>query len=113
MTSKIKEATLYDRVQGLIKIDFEDLLCCICLDIVRQPIVCGSCQNIFCSTCLNDWLSKPRKMCPMRCETFIQGECPEYLTERLAQLQMTCIYYSKGHKKVCFNYDSHFIKSLF
>ncbi len=99
MTSKTEEIILYDRVQGLTDIDLQNFLCCICFDIVRQPVVCGSCQNIFCSTCLNDWLSKPRKMCPMRCEIFVQNESPESLTERLGQLQIKCLYYSKCNKE--------------
>ena len=98
MSSNTNEILMYDRIQGLTDTDLQDILCCICFDIVRQPVVCGSCQNIFCSICLNDWLSKPRTSCPMRCETFIQGECTEHLLERLNELQVKCLYYSKCEK---------------
>jgi hypothetical protein len=73
MTLKTEEFLLSNRIPDSTQIDIQDLLCSICLDIVWQPIVCGSCQRFFCSKCLNDWLTHPRTKCPMRCETFIQG----------------------------------------
>lgn len=100
MASRSEDSLLSNRISNSTGTEIQDLLCSICLDIVWQPITCGSCLHFFCSKCLNDWLNKPRKICPMRCETFNQGQFPEFVTQRLAQLGIKCIYHSQGCKEV-------------
>jgi len=37
--------------------------CVICLNVVWDPKECGECNQLFCSKCIDDWLSTP-KGCP-------------------------------------------------
>lgn len=43
--------------------------CCICQDSIKKPILVACCQNIFCSTCILEWL-KSKSSCPL-CRTDI------------------------------------------
>ncbi len=39
--------------------DVPDNLCCgICTLLVIEPLECKSCENLFCSQCIGDWVVK-------------------------------------------------------
>ena len=46
----------------------EEIVCTICLDIKRDPIMCSKCQNSYCSKCINNWEKKSLD-CPFKCES--------------------------------------------
>ncbi len=39
------------------------LQCCICLDLVMEPIECKNCNKLFCKECIETWLKKSNE-CP-------------------------------------------------
>lgn len=45
----------------------EDVICPICTNILIEPQMCMSCQNVYCKKCIDDW-SKKNDKCPNRCE---------------------------------------------
>ena len=38
--------------------------CCICIDKIEKPVLLPCCQNVFCGTCILEWL-KTNTRCPM------------------------------------------------
>jgi hypothetical protein len=51
------------RFVGLSQTDSEELICSICQDIFRNPIVTNCCLQTFCEQCINDWL-ETNNTCP-------------------------------------------------
>lgn len=48
---------------------FSDIIeCKICSGVVVDPVSCQLCDNIFCKTCINDWLKRKNSECPFRCK---------------------------------------------
>ena len=41
----------------------DQLLCGICLEILREPKECDNCRKLFCTYCIEKW----EKNCPMQC----------------------------------------------
>lgn len=61
---KKKIQTLKDRFEKIL-----DEPCCICQDDMKRPILVSCCQNIFCSSCILEWL-KDKHTCPL-CRTAV------------------------------------------
>jgi E3 ubiquitin-protein ligase NRDP1 len=40
--------------------------CIICTLVARDPKDCSNCGNVFCSSCIDDWIKKKNE-CPNRC----------------------------------------------
>lgn len=40
--------------------------CVICQQVVINPKICAYCNNIFCNTCINEWIKK-KPNCPFKC----------------------------------------------
>ena len=82
-----------DLTQYVIKNEYynsikEEVICIICAQIKKNPIMCSKCQNSFCSKCIEIW-NKENKNCPYKCIN------PEYVFCRLinvllSKLNFTC-----------------------
>lgn len=42
----------------------ENFKCFICLQLVSEPQECASCNQLFCKSCINGWLTKGKRTCP-------------------------------------------------
>ncbi|CAF3296634.1 unnamed protein product [Rotaria socialis] len=100
MTSTNEVELSVERIRGPPTIDFDDITCLICTNIVWKPVACQTCETPFCSTCIIKWLSRSEDACPMRCDKFIQRSCPRFILNKLSKLQITCIYQMNGCKEV-------------
>lgn len=62
--------------------------CPICTDIIIEPTMCMSCQNVYCQACINDWLQKS-KTCPNRCKNTNFNKSLS-ISELLSKLKFIC-----------------------
>jgi len=49
----------------------KELICPICLGILKNPKECSWCETAFCQTCLN-WYLEGSTSCPMKCSEDIE-----------------------------------------
>ena len=84
-----------------------ELVCSICLEIVRFPKLCKSCQNMFCTDCLSRQLSKS-KFCPNRC-LYKEQEVNLIFKKLLHKIELKCYYWKSGCKETILyeNFDKH------
>lgn len=69
-TINIKEFTIISE-DGQFKEELENLITCkICLEVVKNPQQCKTCENVYCEICLSKWKNE----CPMRCQNQNQNE---------------------------------------
>ncbi|CAF2064224.1 unnamed protein product, partial [Rotaria magnacalcarata] len=54
-----------DHVQG--SFDEDLVTCSICHMILWKPVACKTCENSFCSDCINQWQQKQPNKCPFAC----------------------------------------------
>lgn len=54
--------------------------CSICMDVLKEPILITCCQNIFCGSCLLEWM-KNRDNCPL-CRSFINNKNLIHITKK-------------------------------
>lgn len=88
------------RVNDKTMTHIQGLLCSICLDILCEPVTCQTCQAIFCKKCVDGWLENYTLTCPMLCEKYMPGSCPEAVIKNLSQLQVSCSFSPRGCKNV-------------
>lgn len=51
-----------------INLVFDNFDCLICLEVIRDPMECGTCGKLFCKLCISDWINKNSgTKCPNRC----------------------------------------------
>ena len=67
-----KQDELYDSKLSKIKQNFTDslkneLTCPICLNILKDPIICTKCLKNFCENCVKEWENKNNLYCPFHC----------------------------------------------
>ncbi|CAF1275781.1 unnamed protein product [Didymodactylos carnosus] len=85
----------------------QEYLCTICHNILWKPVSCSSCENSFCSSCIQTWLTKqqnPVKLCPFKCE-YKQKRVPPILNTFLSKLIFSCAFAQNGCQEQL-NYDS-------
>lgn len=84
-----------------------DLICSICLEVVRNPKLCKSCQNMFCSDCLTKQLAKS-KFCPNRC-VYKDQEVNLIFKKLLHKIELKCYYHVNGCPDIVLyeNFDKH------
>ncbi|KAM3130643.1 hypothetical protein pb186bvf_017235 [Paramecium bursaria] len=94
--------------------DVPDNLCCgICTLLVIEPLECKSCENLFCSQCIGDWVVK-KDECPNRCAgKFFTKQAHRMIRMELSKIKLYCrnrqfgcqvtIMYEtiKSHQNVC------------
>ena len=56
MTSTQQKGISTERVCNPTAVNFIDLECAICHDILWKPVACQSCETPFCSPCIQQWL---------------------------------------------------------
>eukprot|EP00831_Metopus_contortus_P061725 TRINITY_DN5362_c0_g1_i2.p1 TRINITY_DN5362_c0_g1~~TRINITY_DN5362_c0_g1_i2.p1 ORF type:complete len:394 (+),score=40.91 TRINITY_DN5362_c0_g1_i2:223-1404(+) len=61
----------YDKKQVVGPVD-DDLLCCICFNLLREPMECTKCGAMFCKACIDEWL-RFKKECPNRCKMSVDA----------------------------------------
>ena len=42
-----------------------DFKCNICVQLLFEPVECGSCNQLFCKDCISQWMAKGKKTCPL------------------------------------------------
>jgi len=89
--------------------EFSDIIeCKICTGIVINPVCCQACDNIFCKTCINDWILRSNGICPNRCN-FKEFEIRRTTINLLNKIKIYCINKDKGCKEEIYyeNYTKH------
>ena len=74
--------------------DFKySVTCQICSNIIYEPMMCMSCQNVYCKLCISQW-SRNNRRCPYRCinPNYQIGKDMSYL---LSKLKFKCKYCNK------------------
>ena len=72
---------VFDLDEFVIKDDFyksieEEIICSICSNIKKNPMMCEICQNSFCTNCIEKWKIKSNQ-CPFKCNN------PKYVVSRI------------------------------
>jgi hypothetical protein len=81
------------------KLADESFDCVICSEVVRNPKECTGCGSLFCTPCINSWLSK-RKECPNRCNLNTEHIKPigKALLRMYNELDVKCVHHDKCDK---------------
>ncbi|CAF1476413.1 unnamed protein product [Rotaria magnacalcarata] len=82
-----------DRVQG--SFDEDLVTCSICHMILWKPVACKTCENSFCSDCINQWQQKQPNKCPFTCH-YEERKCIGAILKVLSRLQINCCYMQNG-----------------
>lgn len=77
----------------------DELICAICEGVLQNPIQVISCEHVFCSNCLDEWIAKGKKNCPLDREE-IRGredmKAPRIVINLLAKLTIRCDFAQYG-----------------
>lgn len=76
----------------------QDLICCICLCVLEDPVECKTCQTNFCTDCIEE-LKKKKRSCPNQCALDLQ-KSHRFLRSTLNNLSLKCINLSFGCDKI-------------
>jgi WD40 repeat protein len=90
MTSGISQELLTDNHKSI----GTELICAICLETVFDPVMCSSCENLFCKPCIDQLLIKSDR-CPNQC-IFTEKEKNIMLKKLLNKIEFKCLYNQKG-----------------
>ena len=63
MISNLSDYVIKDDIYKSIE---DEIICSICSDIKKEPVMCSKCQNSFCKLCIEQW-KKKSKICPFKC----------------------------------------------
>ena len=74
--------------QNDLKIIIDLSKCCICKNILYEPVQCSECDNCFCKSCINEWLQKKFE-CPFRCKNS-KFKPNRYINKVLSILNFKC-----------------------
>lgn len=70
----------------------EELICPICSGVLENPVQAADCEHAFCSTCINDWLTR-QTTCPIDRGILRKNQLkpvPRILRNLLSRLKITC-----------------------
>ena len=84
----------------------ESLECCICCELVKDPVECKGCQTIYCKECW-DQLKIAGKGCVMRCTSNVE-KANKFLFDILKRLKLKCPICEEGglnYPKFLLHYD--------
>jgi hypothetical protein len=84
----------------------QSLECCICIELVKEPVECKGCQSIYCKECW-DQLKIAGKGCVMRCTKPVE-KANKFLFEILKKLKLKCPICEEGglsYPKFLLHYD--------
>ena len=65
------------------------LICIICSNILESPKECSTCQNSFCSDCLDTWLQE-KTQCPFQCKFSSFQPSHRFVRQALESLLVVC-----------------------
>ncbi|CAG2165121.1 unnamed protein product [Oppiella nova] len=76
----------------------DELICSICEGVLQNPIQVVTCEHVFCSDCLNDWLDKGKHTCPLDREKVNRDDLktPRIVSNLLAKLSIKCDFAGYG-----------------
>jgi hypothetical protein len=77
----------------------DNIICVICYGILVDPRECKSCQQAFCSHCINHWKALNNK-CPLKCAKLELIEPHRSTLSLLHKLTLKCVNYESGCKQV-------------
>ena len=80
----------YNEYQEILK----SLTCCICLDIVKNPVECTTCESLYCDECWN-LMKISGKKCVLHCTTPVI-KANSFVYEILGKLKIKCETCGKG-----------------
>lgn len=75
-----------------------EFLCSICTDVLEEPVQ-GSCEHMFCSGCIEKWLSSNPKKCPVCRDKMTKRSLKNVarcLKNMLDRLTISCKYFDFG-----------------
>ncbi len=84
----------------------QNLECCICLELVKDPVECKGCESIYCKECW-DQLKIAGKGCVMRCTSNVE-KANKFLFDILQRLKLKCPICGEGelnYPKFLLHYD--------
>ncbi|CAG2104034.1 unnamed protein product [Medioppia subpectinata] len=76
----------------------DELICSICEGVLQNPIQVVTCEHVFCSDCLEDWLDKGKHTCPLDREQVNREDLktPRIVSNLLAKLSIKCDFADYG-----------------
>ena len=77
----------------------EDMICIICQNIVRNPILCNECNGLFCHPCINKWNSN-YPSCPACRKKFKEKNLPKNFINIINKIKLFCQFSYKGCDKI-------------
>ena len=77
----------------------KSLICCICLDIVKNPMECENCESLYCEDCW-EIMKISGKKCVLHCTSAVK-RANKFVRDMLANLRITCE--SCGKKNIDYN----------
>jgi TNF receptor-associated factor 4 len=84
----------------------EDMICIICQNIVRTPVLCQECNGLFCYQCINKWNSS-YPTCPACRKKFKEKNLPKNFLNIINKIKLLCQFSYKGCDKIL-KYESFF-----
>ena len=84
----------------------QSLECCICIELVKDPVECKGCQSIYCKECWEQ-LKIAGKGCVMRCTSNVE-KANKFLFDILQRLKLQCPICQEGglnYPKFLLHYD--------
>ena len=72
----------------------DSVKCCICLDVVKNPVECSGCESLYCEECWNMWRTKGNK-CANRCSNDVV-KANSFVFQILEKLRIRCNNCGKG-----------------
>ena len=84
----------------------QSLECCICIELVKEPVECQGCQSIYCKECWEQ-LKIAGKGCVMRCKEKVE-KANKFLFDILKRLKLKCPICEEGglnYPKFLLHYD--------
>ena len=103
----VKNNEIYNPDDIINKDNLFDLICPICLNIIKNPISCSSNINShsFCKQCIDIYLEEHNN-CPT-CKNNFEYKTNEEIEKKLKELFFRCAYFKEGCQKMI-NYSEYF-----
>lgn len=70
----------------------DEFKCCICLDVLKEPMASRACEHMFCHECIMDWIERETN-CPIDRTPLERTDLVEpghFIRDRYEQLQIKC-----------------------
>lgn len=74
----------YDKFENLLN----SFICCICLEIVKNPMECENCESLYCEECW-DMMKISGKKCVLHCTAPVK-KASKFVRDALSNLRITC-----------------------